>query len=306
MTLDHEVEILEHQFARNKVETVRGEARFLDPRRVEIVCEDGAIIRRTADRFVLAVGTRPYRPAHVAFDGETILDSDEILNLPRIPRHLVVVGASVIGIEYATIFSALDVQVTVLEPSSSLLDLRRPRACRRVRARPARPWRDAALRGQGHGRRDGGPAARRRRPRGRPPGAWRHGAVRRGPRGRDRHPQPRRLRPRGRRARPHRRRQGDVPDRGVAHLRRRRRHWLPQPGLDLDGAGADRRLPRVRRAGAAAARLLPLWHLLGARDLDGRDDRGAGARARHSLTNAASPASARPRAATSWACTPAS
>jgi len=121
MTLDHEVEILEHQFARNKVETVRGEARFIDPHRIEIACEDGAILRRSADRFVLAVGTRPYRPAHVAFDGETILDSDEILDLARIPRHLVVVGASVIGIEYATIFSALDVQVTVLEPSSSLL-----------------------------------------------------------------------------------------------------------------------------------------------------------------------------------------
>jgi NAD(P) transhydrogenase len=75
----------------------------------------------SADRFVLAVGTYPHRPDHVAFDGETVLDSDDILDLARIPRHLVVVGATVIGIEYATIFSALDVQVTVLEPSDGLL-----------------------------------------------------------------------------------------------------------------------------------------------------------------------------------------
>ena len=68
-----------------------------------------------------SVGTHPHRPPNVAFDGETILDSDDMLDLKRIPRHLVVVGATVIGIEYATIFSALDVQVTVLEPGPGLL-----------------------------------------------------------------------------------------------------------------------------------------------------------------------------------------
>ncbi len=121
MTLDHEVEILEHQFARNKVETLHGAARFIDPHTVEITLADGKTTRRAAERFMIAVGTRPHRPADVGFDGETILDSDDILNLARIPRHLVVVGASVIGIEYATIFSALDVQVTILETGPSLL-----------------------------------------------------------------------------------------------------------------------------------------------------------------------------------------
>ncbi|HEY5009392.1 MAG TPA: Si-specific NAD(P)(+) transhydrogenase [Caulobacteraceae bacterium] len=121
MTLDHEVEILEHQFARNKVETLRGQARFTDAHQIEITGDDGETTRAQADRFVLAVGTHPHRPDHVAFDGETILDSDDILDLKRIPRHLVVVGATVIGIEYATIFSALDVQVTVLEGGPGLL-----------------------------------------------------------------------------------------------------------------------------------------------------------------------------------------
>jgi NAD(P) transhydrogenase len=121
MTLDHEVEILEHQFARNGVETVRGDARFLDAHRIEIARDDGEIQVCKADRFIVAVGTRPYRPAHIGFDGESILDSDEILELTRIPRQLVVIGASVIGLEYASIFSALDIKITVLEPTDGLL-----------------------------------------------------------------------------------------------------------------------------------------------------------------------------------------
>jgi len=121
ITLDHEVEILEHQFARNGVSTVRGEARFVDPHRIEILGDDGETREVTAERFVIAVGTRPYRPAHIGFDGRQVLDSDEILDLPTIPRHLAVIGASVIGVEYASIFSALDITVTVLEPTDGLL-----------------------------------------------------------------------------------------------------------------------------------------------------------------------------------------
>ena len=121
MTLDHEVEILEHQFARNGVESVRGEARFIDPHRVDITGDDGVSEIYSAERFVIAAGTRTYRPSHIAFDGQSILDSDEILDLPRIPRQLLVIGASVIGMEYASIFSALDVKVTVLEPSEGML-----------------------------------------------------------------------------------------------------------------------------------------------------------------------------------------
>jgi NAD(P) transhydrogenase len=121
ITLDHEVEILEHQFARNGVETIRGEAKFADPRHVEIARDDGEIVRCAAERFVIAVGTRPYRPSHIAFDGVRVLDSDEILDLHAIPRQLTVVGASVIGVEYASILSALDIKVTLLEPTDRLL-----------------------------------------------------------------------------------------------------------------------------------------------------------------------------------------
>ena len=120
MTLDHEVEILEHQFARNNVHVMSGSAQFVDPHAVEITGEDGEVVRVTGERFVVAVGTRPYRPASVPFD-DAILDADEILELKRLPRSLTVIGAGVIGIEYATIFSALDVKVTVLDAANSLL-----------------------------------------------------------------------------------------------------------------------------------------------------------------------------------------
>ncbi len=122
ITLNHEVEVLEHQFTRNRVQTVQGTACFVDPHTIEVTSEDGEVCQYTADKFLLAVGTKPFRPDYIPFDGQCILDSDQILELPNIPKSMVVIGAGVIGIEYATIFSALDVAVTVIEPRSTFLD----------------------------------------------------------------------------------------------------------------------------------------------------------------------------------------
>jgi NAD(P) transhydrogenase len=121
ITLDHEVEVLEHQFARNQVTWIAGAARFLGPHAVEVVGDTGEVRHCHADRIIIAVGTQPHRPAHIPFDGDSVVDADEILELKRVPRSLAVIGASVIGIEYATIFSALDVKVTVIEPGPGLL-----------------------------------------------------------------------------------------------------------------------------------------------------------------------------------------
>jgi len=120
ITLDHEVDVLEHQFARNGVATLAGQARFTGPHTVAVQGPAGTAEYR-ADRFLIAVGTKPHRPAHIGFDGENIVDSDEILDLTRIPRQLIVVGASVIGVEYASILSALDVKVTLIEPNSAFM-----------------------------------------------------------------------------------------------------------------------------------------------------------------------------------------
>ncbi len=121
-TLEHEVDVLEHQFTRNRVATVRGRARFAGPHQLEVTAEDGTTTSHAGERILIACGTKPFRPADVPFDGDTVLDSDEILDLPRLPRQLAVIGAGVIGIEYATIFSALDVQVTLIEPRATMLD----------------------------------------------------------------------------------------------------------------------------------------------------------------------------------------
>src|SRR5690606_11883159 len=104
-TLDHEVDVLEHQFLRNGVETMAGFARFVDPHRLIVTAPDGSEIAVDGERILIAVGTVPYRPENVAFDAVAILDSDEIVEVPEMPRSLIVVGAGVIGIEYATIFS---------------------------------------------------------------------------------------------------------------------------------------------------------------------------------------------------------
>lgn len=122
ITLDHEVEVLEHQFARNSVDTEKGHARFIGANEVEVTGEEGERRIYTADKFLLAVGTHPYRPDSVPFDGKNVLDSDDILDLHELPRSLTVVGAGVIGVEYATIFSALDVPVTLIESRDTVLD----------------------------------------------------------------------------------------------------------------------------------------------------------------------------------------
>jgi NAD(P) transhydrogenase len=122
MTLDHEVDVLEHQFTRNGVERMHGSARFLDPHRVEVRLDNGDLRVVEGGKVMIAVGTRPYHPAEVPFNGRNILDSDDILEVPHLPRSLTVVGGGVIGVEYATIFSALDVSVTLVESRDSLLD----------------------------------------------------------------------------------------------------------------------------------------------------------------------------------------
>ncbi|MGV3769204.1 MAG: Si-specific NAD(P)(+) transhydrogenase [Sphingobium phenoxybenzoativorans] len=121
-TLEHEVDVLEHQFQRNGVRTMSGFARFLDPHRVAITSPDESELIVQGEKILIAVGTAPYRPADIPFDDVSILDSDAVIEAPRVPRSLTVVGAGVIGIEYATIFSALDVAVTLVEPRTTFLD----------------------------------------------------------------------------------------------------------------------------------------------------------------------------------------
>lgn len=124
-TLKHEVDVLELQFARNGVRVAKGMGRFADPHRITIThSENGSTSEETVygEQILIAVGTAPYRPSSVNFDDYHVLDSDTFIEKPRLPRSLTVVGAGVIGIEYATIMSALDIPVTIVEPRETILD----------------------------------------------------------------------------------------------------------------------------------------------------------------------------------------
>jgi NAD(P) transhydrogenase len=121
-TLDHEVDVLEHQFQRNGVTTLIGTARFVDAHNLIVTEPDGSQMPIAGERFVIAVGTVPHQPENVDFADPDIMDSDEVVNIHKLPRSMTVIGAGVIGIEYATIFSALDVAVTVIEPRATFLD----------------------------------------------------------------------------------------------------------------------------------------------------------------------------------------
>jgi NAD(P) transhydrogenase len=118
--VDREIDIVRNQLARNHVQILTGTARFLDPHTILL---SGAEERRvSAENIVIATGTRPHRPSAVEFDKETILDSDGLLLLERLPASIVVVGAGIIGIEYASMFAALGTKVTVVEKRQRLLD----------------------------------------------------------------------------------------------------------------------------------------------------------------------------------------
>ena len=117
-----EVDVVRNQLGRNRIMMLDGSARFVDPHRVSVQGGNGEERTVSASKIVIAVGTRPARPASVEFDGRTILDSDDILNLDWIPSSLVVVGAGVIGIEYASMFAALGTKVTVIEQRRALLE----------------------------------------------------------------------------------------------------------------------------------------------------------------------------------------
>ena len=118
--VEREVDIVHNQLARNHVQVVNGIARFVDPHTVAI--SGGEERRISAEKIVIATGTRPHRPKTVEFDNKTILDSYGLLLLERLPASIVVVGAGIIGIEYASMFAALGTKVTVVEKRNRLLD----------------------------------------------------------------------------------------------------------------------------------------------------------------------------------------
>ena len=118
----HEIDVTRHQLQRNGVEMINAEAAFVDPHTLRLTMVDHSGERTvTAANVLVAVGTEATRDPKIPFDGQNIFVSDDILTLKKLPRTLAVIGAGVVGCEYASIFSALGVRVTLVDRSRRLL-----------------------------------------------------------------------------------------------------------------------------------------------------------------------------------------
>jgi NAD(P) transhydrogenase len=112
--MQREMQNISDALRRNNVDLIHGHAAFVDANTVRVDEANGHRLI-SGDYILIAVGTRSSKPDGVEPDGQTLITSDDILNLQQLPRTLAVVGAGVIGIEYASMFAALGVQVTVID-----------------------------------------------------------------------------------------------------------------------------------------------------------------------------------------------
>ena len=119
--MSREVEVIKAQLRRNYVTTFVGDARFKDPHTIEIHNEDGVQLVH-GEYILVACGTRPAHSDGIPIDGKRIFDSDQVNGLEEVPRELIVVGAGIIGLEYASMFATLGVKVTLLDLRPTLVD----------------------------------------------------------------------------------------------------------------------------------------------------------------------------------------
>jgi NAD(P) transhydrogenase len=119
--MTREIEVIKSQLRRNYVTVLEGDARFFDPHTVAVTNDEGVQVVK-AQHVLIACGTRPAHSDDIPIDGKRIFDSDQVHGLDEIPRELVIVGAGIIGLEYASMFATLGVKVTLLDQRPVLLD----------------------------------------------------------------------------------------------------------------------------------------------------------------------------------------
>ena len=123
--VQREHEVISNQLRRNQITVLDGVAHFIDPHTVEIT--GGSVVTTasqqvTAQYFLIACGTRPAHNEAIPLDGKRIFDSDQLPSLENLPRELIVVGGGVVGIEFASMFAAMNVEVTVVDQRPTLLE----------------------------------------------------------------------------------------------------------------------------------------------------------------------------------------
>jgi NAD(P) transhydrogenase len=141
--MHHEREVVEMERQRilknlelHHIELVRGQAAFVEPHAISVASAAGERQLR-GDVILIATGSKPNRPAEIAFDDRRVFDSDTFLRMDRIPKSLAVIGGGVIGCEYASIFIALGVQVTLVDGRDRLLPFLDAEIAERLRQRLA-------------------------------------------------------------------------------------------------------------------------------------------------------------------------
>jgi NAD(P) transhydrogenase len=115
------LDLVQENLARHAITLIRGEASLRDAHTVEVRGADGTSTTVRGDYVLIATGSTPARPQGVPFDGERVYDTDTILHLQRLPSSLLIVGAGVLGSEYATLFAALGTSVTLVDRRDRLL-----------------------------------------------------------------------------------------------------------------------------------------------------------------------------------------
>ena len=120
--IDQQVGMRRSFYDRNDVEVLRGDGCFLDANRIMVEHEDGSTTIAHAKHFVIATGSRPYRPPEIDFSHPRVFDSDTILNLPETPKTMTIYGAGVVGCEYASMFRNLQVKLNLVNTRAKMLE----------------------------------------------------------------------------------------------------------------------------------------------------------------------------------------
>src|SRR5246127_5478362 len=119
--IENEVSVIQDQLKRNGVDLIHGVAKFTDPHHIRVENNNG-FAELEGEYIILATGTKPAINPKVPINGRNIINSDQILAMPQVPRTLIVVGGGVIGVEYACMFATLGVRVIIVEKRPRLLE----------------------------------------------------------------------------------------------------------------------------------------------------------------------------------------
>jgi NAD(P) transhydrogenase len=119
--IENEVSVIQDQLKRNGVDLFHGMAKFMDPHQIRVENNNG-FSELEGEYVILATGTKPAVNPKVPINGRNIINSDQILSMPQVPRTLIVVGGGVIGVEYACMFATLGVRVIIVEKRPRLLE----------------------------------------------------------------------------------------------------------------------------------------------------------------------------------------